>query len=77
MLKSWIKIEGTKGRKRLFDAIREKQPKFSQASLTQYIKGDRIPDFGIAQVIAQVTGIPVFLLPFRFVNRPETPEDRQ
>jgi hypothetical protein len=70
MLKSWITREGTEGRRRLFEAIRANQPSFSQASLTQYINGDRIPDFAIAQVIAEITGIPVFLLPFRFVNRP-------
>jgi hypothetical protein len=71
MLKNWIKREGTEGRRRLFEAIRAKQPSFSQASLTQYINGDRTPDLGIAQVIAEITGIPVFLLPFRFVNRPD------
>ncbi len=71
MLKNWIKLQGTEGRRRLFEAIRAKQPSFSQASLTQYINGDRIPDFGITQVIAEITGIPVFLLPFRFVNRPD------
>jgi len=70
MLKNWIKREGTEGRRRLFEAIRAMQPNFSQASLTQYINGDRIPELGIAQVIAETTGIPVFLLPFRFVNRP-------
>jgi hypothetical protein len=70
MLKGWIQKEGTVGRRRLFEAIRAEQPSFTQASLTQYINGDRIPDFGIAQVIAGITGIPVFLLPFRFTNRP-------
>jgi hypothetical protein len=71
MLKGWIKKEGTTGRRRLFEAIRAEQPNFTQASLTQYINGDRTPSFGIAQIIAEITGIPVFLLPFRFVNRPD------
>jgi hypothetical protein len=76
MLKDWVKQEGTEGRRRLFEAIKAKQPNFSQANLTQYINGDRIPDFRIAQVIAQVTGIPLFLLPFRFVNRPDLKQGR-
>ena len=71
MLKDWIKREGTNGRRRLFEAIKVKQPTFSQVRLTQYINGHRTPDFEIAQIIANVTGIPVFLLPFRFVNRPD------
>jgi hypothetical protein len=71
MLKNWIKREGTEGRRRLFEAIRTKMPSFSQVSLTQYINGDRTPDYEIAQVIAEITSIPVFLLPFRFVNRPK------
>lgn len=72
MLKNWIKREGTEGRRLLFEAIRAKQPSFSQVSLTQYINGDRIPNFKIAEIIAEITGIPVFLLPFRFVNRPDS-----
>jgi len=70
MLKEWINQEGTEGRKRLLEAIRAKLPDFSHAGLTQYINGARIPDYEIAQVIADTTGIPIFLLAFRFVNRP-------
>jgi hypothetical protein len=75
MLKNWIKKEGSAGRRRLIDAIRAKQPKFSQASLSQYISGDRIPDFDIALVISEITRIPIFLLPFRYVNRPGENKD--
>jgi len=69
-LSQWVELEGTEGRRRLFKALRAKYPKFSQVRMTDYIKGQRIPDFEIAQIIAQVTGIPIFLLTFRFVHRP-------
>jgi hypothetical protein len=75
MLKGWIQKEGTAGRRRLLEAIKTKQPRFTQASLTQYINGDRIPDFDIALIISEITGIPVFLLPFRYVNRPSEGKD--
>jgi hypothetical protein len=70
-LKAWIKQEGTKGRRRLFEAIKARYPSFTQVSLTNYILGQRIPDFDLAKIISEETGIPVFLLPFRFVNKPE------
>jgi hypothetical protein len=69
-LKKWIELEGTEGRRRLFGAIRAKFPGFSQVSLTNYIQGQRIPDYEMAKIISQVTGIPIFLLPFRFVHKP-------
>jgi hypothetical protein len=69
-LKLWIHREGTEGRRRLFEAIKAKYPRFTQVNLTNYILGQRIPDFDIAKVISEVTGIPIFLLPFRFVNNP-------
>ncbi len=71
-LKQWIEQEGTMGRRRLFEAIKERYPKFTQVSLTNYIQGQRIPHFEIAQIISQVTSIPIFLLSFRFVNKPTT-----
>ncbi|MBI4642869.1 MAG: hypothetical protein HY743_03870 [Deltaproteobacteria bacterium] len=69
-LKKWIELEGTEGRRRLFEAIRAKFPGFSQVSLTNYIQGQRIPDYEMAKIISQVTGIPIFLLPFRLVHKP-------
>jgi hypothetical protein len=69
-LKSWIQREGTEGRRRLFEAIRVKYPRFTQVSLTNYILGQRIPDYDMVKVISEVTGIPIFLMPFRYVNNP-------
>ncbi|RJR35214.1 MAG: hypothetical protein C4567_14820 [Deltaproteobacteria bacterium] len=68
-LKEWIKREGAAGRRRVFDAIKAKYPSFTQVSLTNYIKGQRIPDFEIAKIISEVTKIPIFLLSWRFVNK--------
>jgi hypothetical protein len=68
-LKKWIDQEGSEGRQRLFKAIKEKYPNFTQVSLTNYIHGQRMPEFELAQIIAQVTGIPIFLLPFRYMNK--------
>ncbi len=73
VLKRWIGQEGTEGRRRLFQAIQARYPKFTQVSLTNYIQGQRVPDYEIAQIISQVTGIPIFLLPFRFLNKPADP----
>jgi hypothetical protein len=70
-LKAWIQLEGTAGRRRLYEAIKAKFPNFKQVSLTNYIQGQRIPDFEVAKIISRVTGIPIFLLPFRFVHNPE------
>jgi hypothetical protein len=69
-LKQWIHQEGTEGRRRLFEAIKSRFPGFTQVSLTNYIQGQRVPELEVAQIISQETGIPIFLLPFRFVNRP-------
>ncbi len=76
-LKQWIEREGTGGRRRLFEAIKAEYPSFTQASLTNYIRGQRIPDFEVAQIIAKVTAIPVFLLSFRFINNPGGKRDIQ
>lgn len=69
-LKEWIEQEGSEGRRRLFEAIKSKYPKFTQVSLTNYIHGQRTPEFEVTQIISQVTGIPIFLLPFRYMNKP-------
>jgi len=69
-LQKWIELEGTEGRRRLFMAIKAKFPGFTQVSLTNYIRGHRIPKYEIVQIISEVTGIPIFLLPFRFVHKP-------
>ena len=71
-LREWIQREGVEGRKRLFTAIKEKYPGFTQVSLTNYIQGQRIPDYNIAKIISRVTNIPIFLLPFRFIHKPQT-----
>jgi hypothetical protein len=74
VLQEWIDREGTQGRRQLFQAIKAQFPGFTQVSLTNYLQGQRIPDFEVAAIISQVTGIPIFLLPFRFVNRPGSTE---
>jgi hypothetical protein len=40
--------------------------------LTNYIQGQRVPDYNVAKIISRVTNIPLFLLPFRFIHKPET-----
>ena len=74
VLREWIDREGTEGRRQLFEAIKAKFPGFTQVSLTNYLHGQRIPDYEIVRIISQVTGIPIFLLPFRFIHRPENIE---
>jgi hypothetical protein len=69
-LKKWIDREGPEGRRQLFKAIKAKYPNFTQVSLTNYIHDQRLPDLRVAQIIADVTGIPIFLLPFRYKNKP-------
>jgi hypothetical protein len=71
-LREWIQREGSEGRKKLFEAIKEKYPGFTQVSLTNYIQGQRVPDYNIAMIISRVTSIPIFLLPFRFIHKPQT-----
>ena len=75
VLREWIDQEGPEGRRRIFEAIKAKYPGFSQVSLTNYLQGQRVPDYDIANIIAQVTGIPIFLLPFRFIHRPGNTEE--
>jgi len=75
-LKSWIREQGRDGRRLLFEAIKAEYPGFTQVSLTNYIQGQRIPEFDLAKIIADVTGIPIFLLPFRFVNNPRAAEKK-
>ncbi len=74
VLKEWIDREGRQGRRRIFEAIKAKFPGFTQVSLTNYLQGQRVPDYEIANIISQVTRIPIFLLPFRFLNRPGSTE---
>jgi hypothetical protein len=74
VLREWMEQEGSLGRRRLFEAIKAEYPGFSQVSLTNYLQGQRVPDYGIATIISQVTGIPIFLLPFRFMHRPGNTE---
>ncbi len=68
-LLQWIEREGTEGRRRLFEAIKAEYPKFTQVGLTHYIRGLRIPEFKIAEIISKVTGIPIFLLSFRLTHK--------
>ena len=72
-LLQWIELEGAEGRRRLFEAIKNEYPKFTQASLTHYIRGLRIPEFRIAEIISKVTGIPIFLLSFRLNHKYKLP----
>jgi hypothetical protein len=74
VLKEWIDREGSQGRRRLFEAIKAKNPRFTQVSLTNYLQGQRVPDYAVANIISQVTGIPIFLIPFRFIHRPGNTE---
>jgi hypothetical protein len=74
VLKEWIDREGSPGRRRLYEAIKAKYPGFSQVSLTNYLQGQRVPDYDVANIISEVTGIPIFLLPFRFIHRPGNKE---
>lgn len=69
-LKKWIEREGPEGRRRLFKAIKAKYPNFTQVSLTNYIHGQRLPELQVAHIISIVTEIPIFLLPFRYMNKP-------
>lgn len=71
-LHQWIEQEGVEGRRRLFEAIKAEYPKFTQVSLTNYIRGHRIPEFKIAEIISKVTMIPIFLISFRYVNKIRT-----
>ena len=70
-LSEWIQRAGVEGRKKLFGAIKGKYPGFAQVSLTKYIQGQRVPDYNVAKIISRVTNIPLFLLPFRFLHKPE------
>lgn len=70
-MQQWIEQEGAEGRRRLFAAIKAEYPKFTQVSLTNYIRGYRIPDFKIIEIISKVTGIPIFLLSFRLTHKYE------
>jgi hypothetical protein len=70
-LKAWIQRNGTDGRRRIFKAIQAEFPNFTQVSLTNYIQGQRVPDYQVAKIISEVTGIPIILLPFRLVHNPE------
>ncbi len=72
-LLQWIELEGAEGRRRLFEAIKNEYPKFTQASLTHYIRSLRIPKFRIAEIISKVTGIPIFLLSFRLNHKYKVP----
>ncbi len=68
-LLQWIELEGVNGRRRLFEAIKAEYPKFTQVGLSNYIRGLRIPEFKIAEIISKVTGIPIFLLSFRLTHK--------
>jgi hypothetical protein len=68
-LQQWIEQEGVGGRRRLFEAIKAEYPKFTQVGLTNYIRGHRIPEFKVAEIISKVTGIPIFLLSFRLTYK--------
>lgn len=69
ILQQWIEQEGAEGRRRLFEAVKAEYPKFTQVGLTNYIRGHRIPEFKVAEIISKVTGIPIFLMSFRLTHK--------
>jgi hypothetical protein len=72
ILKEWIEREGPQGRRRLFEAIKAQYFKLTQVRLTNYIRGQRIPEFKVAEIVSKVTGIPTFPVSFRYVNKIRT-----
>ncbi len=70
VLARWIETNGTQGRKALFLRIKETFPRFTQTSLSQYIKAKRIPSREIAEIISQFTGLLLEDIPYRYVNKP-------
>ena len=71
ILRAWIEREGRQGRRRLFAALKERFPTITPMSLTNYIQGDRIPDKDRAEVIAEVLGVQLEALTYRYVHVPE------
>jgi hypothetical protein len=69
-LQVWLRRANSIERAELLEAVREKFPRFSNASITQYAHGDRIPDITIAQIISGVTGIPLSEIAYRYVHIP-------
>jgi len=74
ILKKWIDQNGSEGRAQLFKAIKAEYPRFTQASLTNYIQGDRIPDRDRAGIMAKVMGVSLEALNYRYVHRPSEQE---
>jgi len=72
--KEWIEREGSQGRRRLFEGIKAKYLGITQIRLTNYLQGQWVPDYDIANIIAQVTCIPIFLLLFRFITQTREPQ---
>ncbi len=73
-LSEWIKAYGTEGRRKLFHAIKAEYPTFTQTSLTNYLKGQRIPEMDVALIISRETGIPLDRLSWRYVHLAKTPQ---
>jgi hypothetical protein len=76
-LRQWLNQEGTAGRKRLFAALKLKRPTITQASISDYSLDKRVPTQDIARIISDVTGIPVSLIPYRYLNEPGLSEGRK
>lgn len=70
-LSKWFNENGSEGRKALFEKIRERFPRFSQTSLSQYRTGKRVPEREIAEIIASFIGVPLEAIPYRYVHIPE------
>lgn len=66
----WLR-NNPKGRKQLFEAAHEVDPKVTQSALTNYLKGDRRPMKNVAEALARVMNVPVDTLAYRFENAPE------
>jgi hypothetical protein len=74
-LAEWMEKKNSHARKALFLKIKERFPRFTQTSLSQYIKEKRIPSHEIAQIISEFTGLPLEVIAYRYVNKPRGGEE--
>ena len=69
-IETWLAENGRQGRQKLLEALQVHNPSFSRQRLFNYLRGKRIPDFTTAQIISEVTQVPLADLPYRLVNDP-------
>jgi hypothetical protein len=70
ILRAWLKREGSSGRKRLQEALEAKFPGIHPMSITDYKKGNRIPDKARAEIMAEIMGVPLEALSYRYNHKP-------